>query len=193
MTRHYVPRAPLSDFVELFWAYEAYGEGRRRERVLPTGTYELVFDLSAGAGAPFVCGAHSEAFIIDVAARPTLIGVHFKPGGAFPFLDVPATELRNARVVGDAVWGRFARELYERVVAAPTSRARFEVLERCLLERLARARPVHPVVTYAVREISAAPAQAMAAVTARVGLSARRFIQVFADEVGLTPSCSRDA
>ena len=74
MTAHrYVPHPPLSDFVELFWAYDAYGEGRARERVLPSGTCELVIDLSEATGAPIVCGAHSEAFVIDVATRPALI------------------------------------------------------------------------------------------------------------------------
>jgi AraC-like DNA-binding protein len=188
MTAHrYVPRPPLSDLVDLFWAYDAYGEGRARERVLPSGTCELVIDLSEANGAPIVCGAHSEAFVIDVATRPALLGVHFKPGGAYPFLGMPASELHNTRVAGDAVWGRLAYELRERVLEAPTPAARFRVLERCLLDRLAAAARRHPAVAYAVRAITDAPARPIVAVTSRIGLSARRFIELFADEVGLTP------
>ena len=49
-----------------------------------------------------VCGAHSESFAIEAAGRPTLLGVHFKPGGAVPFLKVPADELGVLRDQSDA-------------------------------------------------------------------------------------------
>ena len=41
----YVPRLPLSHYVEMFWGYEAYGAGPARERVLPTATSEIVVAL----------------------------------------------------------------------------------------------------------------------------------------------------
>ena len=87
----YVPRPPLSDHVDFFWAFDAYGGTHARERVLPTATSELVVPLSDDRSHPVICGAHSESFVIDTASRPALIGVHFKPGGAVPFLKMPAT------------------------------------------------------------------------------------------------------
>ena len=41
----YVPRPPLSDHVDFFWAFDAYGGPHARERVLPTATSELVVAL----------------------------------------------------------------------------------------------------------------------------------------------------
>ena len=94
----YTPKPPLSGYIEMFWAYDAYGTGHSRERVLPTGTSEIVFRLNDDTLSPVVCGAHSESFIIDATGRPRLLGVHFKPGGAMPFMKVPAYELGNVQV-----------------------------------------------------------------------------------------------
>jgi len=184
----YVPRPPLSSHVELLWAYEAYGAGHARERVLPTATSEIVFLLGDDRAGPVVCGAHSESFVIDTAARPTLLGVHFRPGGAGPFLKMPADELGNVRAPLDALWGRAASELKERLLEARTWMARFRVVEGVLLARLAGPPVRHPAVAFALDAIQAAPhAHTIGRLTERIGLSPRRFIEVFAAEVGLTP------
>jgi hypothetical protein len=118
----YRPGPPLADFVERFWLHDAYGGGHARERVLPTGTMELVVNLRGDRWGPLICGPHSESFVIGTADRPSIMGVHFKPGGAFPFFESPAGELHNARVPLDAVWGRCAAELQERLLETETPR-----------------------------------------------------------------------
>ena len=110
---HHVPQRPLSDFVDLFWLYEGMEGASGRERLLPTGTIELVIGLRDDTGniyprdressplnfsGPLVCGPHSEYFAIDSVQTIHVIGIHFKPGGAFPFLGVPAGELQNRHV-----------------------------------------------------------------------------------------------
>jgi hypothetical protein len=90
----HVPRPPLSDHVALLWGYEAYGGTHPHERVLPTGTCELV--VTPEDGQAVVCGARSAAFIIDTRAPRALLGVHFKPGGAAAFFRMPVDELATA-------------------------------------------------------------------------------------------------
>jgi len=41
----YRPKPPLSKFVDSFWLYEGYNPERKTERILPTGTLELVINL----------------------------------------------------------------------------------------------------------------------------------------------------
>ena len=184
----YVPRPPLSDHVAFFWAFDAYGGPHARERVLPTATSELVVALSDDRVHPVICGAHSESFVIDIASRPALIGVHFKPGTAVPFLKMPANELCNTRVFLDALWGGAAPELRERLLEARTWPARFHVLERALLAQLTGPTRRHPAVAFALSAIQAVPhARTIGQLTERIGLSSRRFIEVFSAEVGLTP------
>ena len=184
----YVPKPPLSDYIETFWAYDAYGAGHTRERVFPTGTSEIVFPLGDDRRMPVVCGAHSKSFVIDTAGRPMLLGVHFKPGGAVPFLKVPANELGNVHASLDAVWGALASEVKERLLEARTWRARFRILEPVLLAQLTSPVAPHPAVAFAVGSIQAMPhMQTIGQITERIGVSPRRFIEVFAADVGLTP------
>ncbi|HVN03907.1 MAG TPA: helix-turn-helix domain-containing protein, partial [Bryobacteraceae bacterium] len=57
-----------------------------------------------------------------------------------------------------------------------------------LLARLGCRRVAHPAVVFAVNEFYTAPhMHTIADVTGQIGLSAKRFIQVFHDQVGLTP------
>jgi hypothetical protein len=136
--------------VDFLWAFDASGGGPARERVLPTATNELVVPLGADRAHPIICGAHSEFFEIDTAVRPALIGAHFKPGGAVPFLRMPADELGNVRLPLEAVWGRAASALRERLLEAGTWAARFRILEAALLARLAGAPARHPAVMFAL-------------------------------------------
>ncbi len=139
--------------------------------------------------------------MIDTAEQHTVAGIHFKPGGAFPFLGPPACELHNRLVSLDDLWGPLARQFRERLLEAqrrapflaspsksPAAEAIFDVMEQVLLARAAGRFACHPAVAFALREFRAAPRErTIGAVTGQLGLSARRFIQVFSAEVGLNP------
>src|SRR5262245_8109267 len=126
----YVPGPPLSEFVELLWLYESYGGDHARERILPIPTSELVIDLRNDRHQPVIAGAHSESFTIDVSDRPSILGVHFRPGGAYPFLKPPAGELHNVSVGLEALWGRSDDELRGRLLDARTPAAKLRALGR---------------------------------------------------------------
>ena len=199
-----VPRAPLSDFVALLWVQEGLTPEHPRERLLPTGTVELVVSLATedlrvfgderdggvAEGGALVCGAHSRYFVIDTMAATATAGVHFRPGGAWPFFGVPADALMDAHVPLDALWGAGAAAgLRERLVEAPTPTDRFRVLEEALLARLALAPAAgHLAVRFGVRALhSARGPVSIRALAERIGISQRRFGQLFRAEVGLAP------
>ena len=100
--KFYKPKLPLSEFVDSFWLYEGPAVGHSNERILPTGTLELVINLRQNklqiydAEQPEDCSRFSGAIVsgaygrgFEIEAEEAIIGVHFKPGGAFPFLGVP--------------------------------------------------------------------------------------------------------
>lgn len=201
--RTYIPRPPLSDFVDLFWSHEGYNPPPAQERVVPTGTMQLIVNLREGGlrvydrqdhrrfqslGGSMISGAHSRFVVIDTASQASTVGVHFKAGGAHPFLGVSAGELRDADAPLDALWGTKAAELRDRLLEAATPESRFQVLERALLAQVARPLEHHPAVAFALEEFQSAPrTKAVKEVSERTGLSQRRFIQLFSEEVGLTP------
>jgi len=200
---HHIPQPPLSDFVDLLWLYEGYQQPHKKERLLPDGSMELVINLHEDRARIYdpqdtekfvtlrgalLVGAHSEFFVIDTAEQNTVIGVHFKPGGAFPFFDPPAGELHNILLSLEDLWGGWADDLRCRLLEAATPPAMFRVLERALLTQAAERLERHPAVAFALREFRNLPqTRTIADVTGQIGLSAKRFIEVFNGEVGLTP------
>jgi hypothetical protein len=109
----YKPKPPLSKFVDNFWLYEGQEAGQETERILPTGTLELVINLrhnelrfddadenrSRFSGA-IVSGAHGRGFAPDTVEEAFVIGVHFKPGGAFPCRRRAGAHLRASTASG---------------------------------------------------------------------------------------------
>jgi AraC-like DNA-binding protein len=200
--RTYIPQPPLSEFVELFWLSEGAPLTHSKERLLPTGTMELVINLRKdplrvyesqnpehfeGFQGAVVCGAHSEFFVIDSAQQASLVGVHFKPGGAFPFFGLPANELQNMHAGLESLWGAQAAVIREQLLEAGTAEARFCILERAFRARVHGPLARHPAVAFALKEFQDEPSRRMSSVTGQIGLSTRRFIQIFSEEVGLPP------
>lgn len=186
--RLHTPAPPLSAFVELVWLCRRDAEPWAQERLLPQGSVELVLDLAARPGDDVISGPHSRYFVIDTDRPQDLVGVHFGPGGAFPFIGPPMHELRNAIAPLDAFWGNLARELRERLGEAQSDDDRFRIVESALLARAGRRLQRHPAVGYALGAFMRVPhVRTVAEVSGRVGLSQRRFIELFANEVGLTP------
>jgi AraC-like DNA-binding protein len=179
---------PLDAFVALIWTCEREPARWAQERLLPGGSVELVVDLAAPASVDCISGPHSRFFVLDTTMRQRLVGVHFKPGGAFPFVRPPLVELRNAEVTLDGLWGATAREFRERLGEAATDEERFTIVERVLLEQGRGRMRHHPAVAFALREFTRVPhIRTVADVSDAVGLSQRRFIERFSQEVGLTP------
>jgi len=199
----YIPKPPLSQFVELFWFYDGYTQPHAKERIMPNGSMQVVVNLLEDeiktyhpndperferfSGA-ILTGPRSEFGVIDTASQRSLIGIHFKPGGASRFLKMPMSELQNADVSLDCLWGMYARDIRNRVLEAPSPEAKMLVLERCLLERVVKPFQRHPAIDRALELISkGSPCQSVADLADEIGISRRRFIQVFSEEIGLTP------
>jgi AraC-like DNA-binding protein len=140
------------------------------------------FDLSV------ISGPYSEPFVIDTAEQRSLAGIHFKPGGAFPFFGIPLSELHNLHVTLDELWGREIERIGEMLVTARSIGEQFLVLERFLLSKLGHARFSHPAVGVAVRKFEAGEdIPWVSDLSNELGMSQRHFIKIFKEQVGLTP------
>jgi AraC-like DNA-binding protein len=193
------PRPPLGDVVDYLWSLSDV-PGHARERIVPTGTIELVINLHedefriyepiAGGERWFrgaiASGCYSAAFEIDTRAHALVIGIHFKPGAAARLLGVPPGALANAHVDLDDLWGHSATVLRERLCAEPNSSRRFELLEQVLIARMAGRPHRRPAVSAGLAELER-PGAVVGQVVGSLGLSRRRFIEVFTEEVGMTP------
>jgi AraC-like DNA-binding protein len=190
VSAYHVPAAPLSEFVELLWYWRSHDVPQSRERILPTGNAGLVINLGSGRTSDSgISGAKSQSFIIQRTAQDELMGIHFKRGGAFPFLEFPAGELHDLDITLAELWGeRRASQLLSLLHEAGSVEMKFRIIESWL-KRTARLPLMHhPAVLFAMKEFRRnAGLLSSAAVARKVNLSQRRFIEVFRDQVGLTP------
>ncbi|HEY3823737.1 MAG TPA: helix-turn-helix domain-containing protein [Bryobacteraceae bacterium] len=184
---------PLAAFVEQFWYCEGYDVPHRRERVVPSGRFQLIIDLSESTALPLVVGMRSRYSVVDTAQLQRMMGIVFRAGGARSLLDISADEFYNREVPFDLVVGRTAAaDLRDRLREAATPSERFHILEMSLLDalrtRAEKKLALHPAVRYALREFQDAPhIRSVLDVTHDAGLSRRRFAQLFREQIGLTP------
>ena len=200
----YTPPYPLGQFVQCFWYWEGILEGSHtHERLMPNGEATIVFNLRDEPiriyrsdnlqnfdtyGHAVVSGARTHYFVIDTVSQDRVLGIQFQPGGAFPFFREPADAMENTSIALEDLWRARVEELRERMLSAPSIPVMFRILEQDLLAQLARPLAWHPAVNYALHHIHRQPHIAtVASITDQIGLSPRRFIQLFRQQVGLTP------
>jgi AraC-like DNA-binding protein len=186
------PCAPLSTFVDYLWSLSDT-PCHAHERILPSGTSEMVIDVSGTreSGRRFqgavVSGCFSGPFDIDTQVHKAgLVGIHFRPGGAARLLGLQAGEIANRHVGLEALWGRRASELRERLCVAGDPRRRFMILEQTLVAGLRGIRTERGAVKVALAELER-PRVEVGQIAEKVGLSRRRLIEIFTHDVGMTP------
>jgi AraC-like DNA-binding protein len=199
----HIPRSPLHRFVELLWFHEGLDCDHGLERVLPDGSMELIINLQDEPRHVFdrvthrprrayrrswVSGAHSEFIVIDRVRNASMIGVHFRPGGAHAFFGLPLSELRNQVIDLDTLWNGEANNVRDELLEAKGPDAKFRILEDALLARWHGGETQHRAVRYALdRFTRETESVTIREVTEEIGLSPRHFIEIFSQQVGMTP------
>ena len=199
--RIYRPAAPLADYVKFI------GDWRNREadywsRALPRGAVTVIFDVGqrqqldfyAADGTTrlsvppaFITGSHTASYVSNIPADEPVMALHFRPGGAFPFLGIPLGDLEDAYVGIDEVWGSDGRDLHERLIETSSTAGRLEILEQFLLSRPSLTTERHPGVAAAIAAIENDPSVRMADIRHHVSMATKRLIALFRAEVGLSP------
>jgi AraC-like DNA-binding protein len=134
-------------------------------------------------------GMWTRRFLFEYPTRVRLVGVHFKPWGMSPFIDVPASELRDRWVPVDAVWRRALDRIRNQVGDLGSATAALRALEEELRARLAGA-PGHglDLVRHTGRQLEkfhgAVPIDAL---TEAAGVSGNHLAAQFKSHVGVTP------
>ncbi len=203
MQRFLRPRAPLSDFVEVLWHRSGSPVAHELERLLPTGTVELVIDLSdaplrcydpgslelcASVRGPLLSGVRESYAVIEAPAAQEIVGAQFRPGGGHALLGLPVDEVQGLDLPLSALWGAAADELYDRLLSEKSAERRLAILEAVLLGRLRANSRLHPVIRGAIARLerSEEPVD-ISDLAAAAGWSDRYFIRQFSAQVGITP------
>jgi AraC-like DNA-binding protein len=192
----------LASFVEFFWFFEDLAVDHSMEKLVPNAAMELIVDLTPTpkklydnkdlkryreCRKAWVSGMQREYIIIGPEVGSSLIGVHFRTGGASPFFPFPVSELASEVVELDLIWTREILGLRDHLLEAWTVDEKFDVLECFLLAkaqaRLNGDRAVH----VAVGQLRHSPASPVRSVADHLGLSQKQLISLFDSHVGCSP------
>lgn len=198
-----IPAPPLDQHIGCLWYCASGPRPPALERVLPSGSAQLVVNLEedqtrsyhpdgeslrvATASGTVLAGIRSRFAVIDTLEQLHVMGVSFRPGGTSPFFPMPAHEICDLDLSLELVWGRHATELRDRLLTAPDPASKLATLERILRARW-RPRALHPSVAFAIEQLQPGPStRRMADLAGEMGLSPKRFIENFRNAVGVAP------
>ena len=196
------PAAPLDRFIDDIYCLTGIPR-HRRLNVPPMPSAHLLINLagpirlydSDPAVPPAVftdgwfMGVWTRRYVIEYQTPVRLVGVHFKPWGISPFVDLPSTELRNRCVPVDAVWERSLDRIRDRIAGATSTSEILQILEDEMRSRLvpAPSRGLE-LVNHTARRLEAAwGAVSVGALTDGAGVSGNHLATQFKSHIGVTP------
>jgi AraC-like DNA-binding protein len=169
------------------------------ERIMPTAGVDLMLNLYEDEFRTYhgddlgdvrrvpgaiLGGPHSRSTVIDTMEMRRSVAVMFETGAGRAMFGVPMSEARNTLVPLDAVWGRAASTLRERVLDAETPEGKVRVVEHVLLEQRSDRLPERAIGCAAA---ALACGASVSEVTDHTGMSSTRFVRLFRQQIGLTP------
>jgi AraC-like DNA-binding protein len=162
------------------WAHVAGPEGHV-QRVLPDGCADVVWIEGERLE---VAGPATQPVMVRIPPGAAALGVRFGRGAAGAALGLAARELRNQNVALEALWGRDATELAERLAGAATDR-RPALLAGAVARRLRDAPPPDSLVARAASLL--ARGLPVAETSREVALGDRHLRRRFHEAVGYGP------
>lgn len=144
-----IPDGILSDYISMIWASDGTPPFKQ-ERIIPDGSSVMIFNF----GNPI----YSEAKLIQKNIIKTLftgvfthfsqikydekafihrqIGIIFKPGGTFPFIQTPLDEFKNIATEITNLESQQYNELYEKLGEETSIEKRIIIIENFLINTL---------------------------------------------------------
>ncbi len=196
------PTAPLSRFVENIWYYESYDPTHTREKILPDGAIELIIDLGdrpqriyedegslhfRPCKKAWISGERTKYIVIGVQGG-SMIGVRFRPGGAYPFFRFPISELSDSVIELDLIWGSLVEEIRDQLLEIPAPEEKLRRFEELLLQRVQRPLEPNRLISYAVQQLQQSPQFiAIRDLAGTIGITQKHLISQFERIVGLRP------
>ena len=180
-----VPGAPLSYFVENLWFYQDLEVDYTREKVLPDASMELIIDLGEGAKKLYdgdgtgytgynrcwVNGMQRQYLVIGAERGASMMGAHFRTGGAAPFFGFPLSELAGQVVELDLIWKREILGLREQLLETESVDGKFDLLENYLMTKAQSRLEPDKTIAAALNTLRSWPVIPVRELASRLGLS----------------------
>jgi len=186
-----VPKAPLSHFVETLWFYQDLDVGHTKEKLLPDASMELIIDLSEGPKRLYdnrdlnryttfsrcwVSGLQRQFIVLGVERGSSMMGAHFRTGGAAPFFGFPISDLAGNVIELDLIWKREILALREQLLEAETPDQKFDLLAAYLLAKAKSRLEPDQTVAAALQKLRSLRVLSLRDLASQLGLSHKQML-----------------
>jgi AraC-like DNA-binding protein len=180
--REFAPSPPLHPLVACRWRREVPAEEvKDAALIVPDGCVDLVWR----DGKLMVAGLDRTAWRSPLRGGEEIIGIRLRPGIAGAVFGMPASELLDARVPLEDLFGRRASDLAQRLGDARDLETRYLLLEGFVASAIADGAP-DPLVLAATRRLGF-PGSRVDQLADALGLSERQLRRRFHRAVGYGP------
>ncbi len=201
--QHHIPSFPLNQFIESFIYFKDFNPAHSIDRFLPDGNVNVVIDLTdypkfiydnetlkeiQACRNVWFSGIRNNYITIPSGRDSEMFIINFHKGKAYPFLQMPLHELTDCVVDGELVLSNEIINMREKILSLPVISQKFLYAEQHLLKQFGKSLEPNPFIDFAVNKILQSPNQiTIEYLSNKVGYSQKHFIQMFKENVGLTP------
>ena len=201
--RSHIPEFPLSHFIESLYYFEGFTPEHSIDRFLPDGNVHIIIDLSEtpkyiydndtleerqACRNAWVSGIRTGYICIPSGLDAKNMIVNFRKGMSYPFFGMPVSELTNVVADAEQVFGRGILELRSELQETDSIEGKFALTERFLLNAAGRSPDDNPVIRHSLERLIHEPyGKSLKEISGDIGYSQKHFIQLFKDNVGVTP------
>ena len=139
------PNKELTPYIQYYWVMEKSSlENDVCERVIPTGTIDLMFhykntfkakrsdDTTFTQEKAFVSGMSNSYADVTTNGETELICITFKPYGAYRFFNFPMNEIENQNISLENIFGSKTNAFYDRLCESHSLKEKVGLIEEFL-------------------------------------------------------------
>jgi AraC-like DNA-binding protein len=192
----------LDKHIDSIFHFKDFMPDHSVERVVPTGHIFLIIELDGIPRNTFdnetlkpdrsftkawISGMHTRYISISAHEKSEMFVVQFKSTGAYPFLHIPAYELKDKILPADKILGNDISRLRKRLLSAAASPEKFAAAEAWLNKRFdPKKEPPEELLTIQ-SQLQKEPVSKISNVIASYSNTQKHLINQFKKYIGLTP------
>src|SRR5262249_42597310 len=144
MSLHYQefrPNHKLASTISCYWSLTTRGKAdlKNEIRFISDGAVEIIICESGyppGIPPALVMGALTKPAVFEISGNASFLGIRFRPGGAYPFLQLPLKEVTDSSPDLSDLWREGAS--FADQVMSLREKERINMVERAMLRQSAK-------------------------------------------------------
>jgi len=203
--KQFSPEKHFEEFIECFIYFKGYTPEHSIEKVIPDGSINLIFELDGFKRNVFdndtlepkldftkcwLSGVQKKYISISAHKDSEMFVIRFKPGGAYPFLPKPVSEVTDHILPAEQIFGEDIFEFRNALLNGDQPEEKENLANDWLSEQYDLAKKPKEKVFGSIQKIISDPhfqENNLAQLIEESGYSQKQFISLFKEYVGIAP------